>query len=196
MRSRPSLRTRNPLPRRSHPARLRPGLLLAAGAALLLANGCEREPEVEPDRYTTRGIVRQLPETSRPGSELFIHHEEIPEFRDMDGENTGMGSMMMPFPVAEPALLDGLEVGDRVSFTFEVRWQGSPPIRVTGIEPLPDDTRLGFETETTGSEGAGEEGTAGEADGGHDHTQHDHSEHGKAENEHEGHGIQPAPGDP
>ena len=56
-----------------------------------------------------------------------------------------MKSMAMPFPV-DPSMLEGVEVGDRVSFDFEVSWTGSPPMKVTRLEVLPPDTVLGFET--------------------------------------------------
>lgn len=127
-----------------------PVLLAAFFSACLLhlaaCSGSAPEPvEADPDLYSTRGIIRQLPDASRPGSELFIHHEAIPEFVDIHGEPKGMGSMTMPFPVTSAEQLDGLAVGDRVGFEFEVRWQGSPPMRITRIEPLPAETRLEFE---------------------------------------------------
>jgi hypothetical protein len=103
------------------------------------------EPPPPADTYETRGLVRQLPRAERPGSELYIHHEAVPDFRDADGEVVGMESMAMPFPVADPSMLDGLEPGDKVAFTFEMRWEGGDPLLVTRLEKLPPETRLAFE---------------------------------------------------
>lgn len=101
--------------------------------------------DAPPDVYSTRGIVRALPSADQPGSELQIRHEELPDFKSADGEVVGMKSMTMPFP-AGAELLDGVSVGDKVSFDFEVRWTGSPPMRVTRLEVLPPDTTLAFES--------------------------------------------------
>lgn len=102
------------------------------------------EANTPPDVYSTRGVVRALPHPEKPGSELQIRHEELADFKSIDGEVVGMKSMTMPFPI-DPSMLQGVEVGDRVSFDFEVRWTGSPPMRVTRLEVLPPETRLAFE---------------------------------------------------
>ena len=116
---------------------------LAPLALLALLAGCAGGESEEPDVYTTRGIVRQVTVDERT-QEAFIHHEAIPDFENDRGEVEGMASMAMPFP-AEPEVLEGLEAGDRVRFTFEVRWNDGPPLRLTEIEPLPEGTRLDFE---------------------------------------------------
>lgn len=102
------------------------------------------DAEATADVYTTRGVVRALPDPATPGSELQIRHEEIADFKSIDGEVVGMKSMTMPFPV-DAAMLEGVAEGDRVSFDFEVRWEGSPPMKVTRLEVLPAETRLEFE---------------------------------------------------
>ena len=79
--------------------------------------------------YDVRGIVAQLP--SGPGTELMIEHEEIPHFVGASGDTVGMNEMTMGFPVAEGVSLEGFAVGDSVQFTFEVRWSGKPPLRLT-----------------------------------------------------------------
>lgn len=95
--------------------------------------------------YTVRGVVRGLPDASRPGSDFYVQHEAIPDFVNDEGESVGMGSMAMPFPVADPAILEGVAVGDKVSMRFEVEWEGSPPLRVVAVEPLAPETALDFE---------------------------------------------------
>lgn len=129
-------------------------LWLAAGMAL---GSCSRTPEpvaAFDQVYTTRGIIRALPDPDRPGAGLSIQHEEIPEFVNGAGESVGMRSMTMPFPtLADGVSLEGLEAGDRVRFTFGVTWSpaasGStrpiPGWTLTHIEELPADTRLDFE---------------------------------------------------
>lgn len=110
--------------------------------------------------YTTRGIVRQLGDG--PAQELLIHHEAIPTFVNIDGEVQGMDSMAMPFPVDEAALPEDLQVGDKVSFEFEVSWTGSPPMRLLSLEKLPPETLLAFEMPQ-------DSGTPSESSEGHDH---------------------------
>lgn len=122
---------------------------LPLAAALLLAACTEPAPAplAAPDQtYAARGVVRQLPDPTRPGGgELLIAHEAVPDFVDSEGQEVGMAAMTMPFALADPALLDGLAAGDKIGFDFEVRWQGGPPLRITRVERLPVSTRLSFE---------------------------------------------------
>jgi len=119
---------------------------LAAGPLVLLVLACVPESKTAGRTYAVRGLVRQLPSADRPQSELVIQHEAIPDFTAMDGKVVGMESMAMPFPVADPAALAALEVGDRIAFTLRVDWDASPPVRVERLEKLPADARLDFET--------------------------------------------------
>ena len=96
-------------------------------------------------RYTVRGEVTALAASYQPANTLRIRHEAIPDFVGYDGEVVGMASMTMPFPVAEEVDVEGIEVGDRVEFTMEVAWEGSPPYRITRIEELPAGTELDFD---------------------------------------------------
>ncbi len=82
--------------------------------------------------YTARGVVTQLP--AGPGTELMISHEAIPDFISARGDTVGMNAMTMGFPVSDGLSLDAISVGDSIDFRFEVRWAGSPPLRVTSIE--------------------------------------------------------------
>ncbi len=130
-----------------------PALLLA----LFLPACVDRTepPPAPPEIYRVNGLVRQLPDPERPNSELFIRHEDIPDFKDEHGHVVGMDAMTMPFPVADPALLEGLEVGDQVSFDLEVAWDGAPPIRITRIEKLPPETEPGQTAEAESEEETG-----------------------------------------
>jgi Cu/Ag efflux protein CusF len=98
----------------------------------------EASPAVQ--RYEVRGEVTRLP--SPAADALFVRHEAIPEFVDMDGEAAAMESMTMPFPLADGVDLAGIEPGDKVRFTLEVEWEGDPPYRITRVEELPAATAL------------------------------------------------------
>ena len=57
----------------------------------------------------------------------------------------GMKSMTMAFPVGEGVSLEGIEVGDLVTFTFVTVWgENYPEYRVTEITELPAETELEF----------------------------------------------------
>lgn len=125
------------------------------GILLLIAGACspapeEAEPVSEPDQtYTVRGEVMGLPQGPGELRQLRVRHESVPDFVDSEGEVVGMASMTMPFPVAEDVDVDDLEPGDKVEMTFEVRWDDGRPLRVVGVEELPADTALDFETQET-----------------------------------------------
>ena len=87
-----------------------------------------------------RGVIRQLPRQA--AVPLLIEHEAIPDFIDIDGNRAPMGTMTMPFAVADDVSLDGLEVGDPIGFTLEIDWQTTPSIVVTSVEALTEGTRL------------------------------------------------------
>ncbi len=116
--------------------------LLAVLCALAVT--CARQPALPPSDqvYTVRGEVTGLPRPDRPASELTIHHEPIAAFVNKDGKVVGMDSMEMPFTPARGVSLIGLDVGDKIEFTFEVRWKQSPYFQVTRITKLSRDTAL------------------------------------------------------
>ncbi len=121
----------------------------ALGAALLAIAGCGSGREAAPApaekpapespvyTYTIRGIVTELPKPD--GHEIWILHEAVPDFRGADGSVVGMDAMKMPFDLDEGVSLDGIEVGDKVRFTLEIRGMRG---RITAIERLPGDTVL------------------------------------------------------
>lgn len=109
-------------------------LLLAA--LTLLA--CERSANAS---YRTRGLVRGV---DGAGDELAIaiHHERITRFVDRDGRASPMPAMAMMFGLA-PALAErAVRPGDKVAFTFEVRWDERPTLLITQLEPLSPTTEL------------------------------------------------------
>lgn len=79
------------------------------------------------DVYIVEGTVVEV----HPPDEVVLDHEEIAGL---------MGAMIMPFPVADPALLDGLEPGTRVVARYELEDQGGKLInvRITGHGPAPE----------------------------------------------------------
>jgi hypothetical protein len=152
---------------------------LAALAAALAAPGCsglgDGGGEAAGDaaaRYEVRGQVSSVPDPGDPLSNLVIRHEAIDGFVGMDGEVVGMDSMSMPFPVAEDLDLAGLEAGDKVSFTFEVDWDGDPAYQVTRIEELPAETEIEYRKArppAAAEAAAGEGGETGGENEPHEH---------------------------
>ncbi|MDA8017854.1 MAG: copper-binding protein [Thermoanaerobaculia bacterium] len=165
---------------------LLPALLCLISTSVAGCGGTDGAPSSVQDEeavavYSTRGIVRALPDPERPGSEMHIRHEALPDFESIDGEVVGMKSMTMPFPI-DSSMLEGVALGDRVSFDFEVRWNGSPPMHVTRLDVLPSDTVLSFETPAAAPDpgaDAGEDSEPAEPDAGTsdsaDHATHEHT---------------------
>ncbi len=56
--------------------------------------------------YKSRGVVKAV---GGGAKSVTLEHEDIPNF---------MKAMTMSFPVSDPRLLDGIGVGDKVSFQF------------------------------------------------------------------------------
>ncbi|MFQ5670164.1 MAG: copper-binding protein [Acidobacteriota bacterium] len=96
------------------------------------------------ETYVVRGEVVELPHPGDPSSEFVMHHEPIDNFKGIDGQVWGMDSMTMPFTVSEDLSLEEIQVGDKVEFTLQVDWAGSPPQEVTRIHKLPADVKLVF----------------------------------------------------
>jgi hypothetical protein len=128
------------------------GCLVCAAALLGCSAGPEppsgdapeaAAPATAPDLYLVRGEVVSLPGEGQAGG-FRVRHEAIDDFKAADGTVIGMDSMTMRFPVADPALLDGLAVGDKVELRYEVDWDGDPMQQVTAIRRLPAETALVF----------------------------------------------------
>jgi Cu/Ag efflux protein CusF len=114
-------------------------VLASACVASLISVACSQREAVE--TYRTRG---QVSAHNGTGSEarVSIVHEQIPTFKDRDGKVVGMESMEMIFGYAPAVANVSLQPGDKVAFTFDVRWSDTPPLLVTRIEKLPSDTAL------------------------------------------------------
>jgi len=108
-----------------------PVLLLAAS---LSACGDDDGPSSPPDgTYQVEGVVETLPREGADRREMSIAHEAIPDFVGRDGDVVGMEAMTMQFVLASDVDLDDVEVGDRIDFTFEVRWDERPMLYVTRL---------------------------------------------------------------
>lgn len=108
--------------------------------------GDERAAERQVDAvYETRGIVTSLPEPGNPVAEFRIQHEPIDNFVNKDGVMVGMNAMDMGFPALAPGVsLEGIEVGDKVSFAFDVAWGGDPLWQVVRLSEIDPATELSF----------------------------------------------------
>jgi Cu/Ag efflux protein CusF len=114
----------------------------AAGLLVLsVLSGCGSDPPPPDATYETRGRVTRIAE--REGqTHISIHHEEIADFVNREGEAVGMPSMVMEFVVAGDVPLGSLARGDVVDLAFEVRWRGGDMLTITRIGELPVDTPL------------------------------------------------------
>ena len=123
--------------------------LVSSGAVVVTAiaalGGCGgKAPAPAADVYTVRGVVERLPQGAGPDRSVYIHHESIPDFRDVHGEAVGMASMTMPFPLAAGVSLADIAPGDPVEFTFTVTWKPRTGYTITRIQKLPAGTVIDF----------------------------------------------------
>jgi protein SCO1/2 len=83
------------------------GLILSVGAALCsVLAGCGGQaapPQAQARRFELRGKVISI---DRPQQRIVVDHEEIKGF---------MAAMAMPYPVADPKLLDAAGPGDQIT---------------------------------------------------------------------------------
>lgn len=96
----------------------------AFGAAAMpgYANDAHHTKAEAPQRYTVKGVVVSV---DQAGAKLKLKHEAVPELK--------WPGMTMDFAVADKAVLNGLQAGERVEFQFEMA-AGAP--RITGITPV------------------------------------------------------------
>lgn len=124
--------------------------LVLTSAVVLSFAGCQKHPPTPekqvspaPDAvYVVRAKVVELPDPANPTKEFRLHHEAIPTFKTPEGKVVGMHEMEMPFPVSEPKLLDGIQVGDLVEITFADWYKPVRTYKVTKVVKLPADTKL------------------------------------------------------
>jgi len=98
----------------------------------LVATGCRPDPT--PMEFDVEGVVAAIHEDR---DVIEVVHDDIPGY---------MPAMQMPFPVEEPALLDGLRMGDQVRFHLRVT-EGAG--LMTAIDKLPSFSGVlpGFDLE-------------------------------------------------
>ncbi|HUH02016.1 MAG TPA: hypothetical protein VML75_08460 [Kofleriaceae bacterium] len=117
-------------------------VLLMLGA-LVAAPACGKKTKSNERRaYTVRGEVAKLPPPR--GTEIYIHHEAMPEFVNAFGEASGMHSMSMGFALQDVSI-EGLAVGDKVEIGFVTDWDHKPALRLTKLTRLPPETELTLE---------------------------------------------------
>lgn len=98
--------------------------------------------------YEARGVITAvIPASPAGGARLSIHHERIAAFKDREGKVVGMDSMTMTFDTAPNVKVDALHVNDKIAFRAEVRWDGTPMVLVSKVEPLPAETQLTLSNE-------------------------------------------------
>ncbi len=89
--------------------------------------------------YSVRGVVRHIGEDS-----VQVRHEEVPDFRDLDGEPVGMSAMTMDFALGPGVEVEAVNVGDKIEFRLNVDFEADTPAWIDQLEVLPDDTELQF----------------------------------------------------
>jgi len=95
--------------------------------------------------YTVRGRVTSLP-SDTPGSAFTMHHEAIPDYVAANG-SIGMSSMVMPFALPDPSVIDGLAVGDIVEVVYGESLNPRVKQGVVSARVLPADTVLEFDVD-------------------------------------------------
>jgi Cu/Ag efflux protein CusF len=124
------------------------------GLAVVVAFlGACRKQSSEPEKtttvhsYTVRGQVASVPVAGDPRTEFQVRHEAIPEFKG-PGDEVGMDTMTMPFPLRDGVSLEGIAVGDKVEVTFEVIYDlvKKSPVDwdAVSVKELPAETALDF----------------------------------------------------
>ena len=122
-------------------ARLAALALLAIVTTPKSVRADSEEPSQPVRRYPVRAEIVRVPE--KPGGYLTVRHEAVDDFVDVTGELVGMSSMVMEFPVARGASIEGLKVGDKIEATLVVdftRGYGE----LDHIKKLPRSTALQF----------------------------------------------------
>lgn len=123
-------------------------LYLPLAGVAFLTIACGKSEPIAPSSpadgtYEGRGVVTVVEEASASGpARVSIHHESLPTFKNREGVVSGMESMAMTFE-AKPGLdVNAVKAGDKIAFTFEVRWTGAPMLLVTKYTKLPPETVL------------------------------------------------------
>ena len=113
------------------------GLVVALGAILAGCASTETKEDATPQPISRGKVVA----VNLEQNSVVLAHEEIPGV---------MMAMTMPFPVADPEMLEDLAVGDAIEFEVEMRQgQGLTVVKYKKIDPaeLDDSARTSFEGE-------------------------------------------------
>ena len=90
--------------------------------------------------YHVKGIIKALPGNGRAANEVLIKHEQMPDYRDISGKVVGMHGMTMPFYLAPGVSVEGLSIGDDVSFELSASWKPTFTEQITSIRKLETTT--------------------------------------------------------
>jgi protein SCO1/2 len=116
-------------------------ILVLAGALLLAACGGGEESAAsapaQEEPATVYQVRGQFVMYQYGGEAIRVDHEEIPGF---------MKAMRMDFRPKDPAEVEGLEPGDKISFRYVV---GEKDEHIEGIEKLPPETELHLAADDT-----------------------------------------------
>lgn len=120
------------------------GLMVAFAGCSKEESSPASQPAGKAEHYTLRGVIVLLPKAGEPGSQFFVRHEPVKDFRDEKGKVVGMSEMTMSFELESSALLDGLAVGDKIQADWLVQWEPKVKSVITGIKKLPADAQMNF----------------------------------------------------
>ena len=107
--------------------------LLISWSVLARATPPEKQTEFS---YQIEGVVKGLPKEGGTTREILIKHEEIPDYRDRDGQIVGMHAMTMPFYLDSSISLSGISVGDKVKMTLKQQLEPRFSEQVSSIEKV------------------------------------------------------------
>lgn len=100
---------------------------LATLMALVALAGCKAKPD---GTYTVEGTVQGV-----SGRVVRVHHDAIPNYVNRNREKSPMASMVMGFEMHDNVFhASSLQEGDRIEFTFEVRFNAEPALLMTEVK--------------------------------------------------------------
>ena len=97
----------------------------------------------ETQTYLVRGIVEKLPDARTHPRQITIKSEAVDNFIGPDGHPSPMAAMVMDYPLAKAVSINGLAPGSKVTFTYQVNWNGGID-QITRIQKLSASTKLNF----------------------------------------------------
>ena len=94
------------------------------------------------ESYSVRGVVIRLAPEDNGKGRIVILHEAIKDFKNQEGEVVGMDPMAMSFGLKEKGMLSSVEMGDKVSINFSMRWKKEPRMMITAMQRLDQKVEL------------------------------------------------------